>query len=276
MILIVHLILYILLMRVIQLFIRTEKSVKDFIYFYPIVSILIVINILLWFIVYVVPTNLGDYLFYMGAGHNYSVHEYGEYWRIITPIFLHGDFMHTIFNSFSLVLFGPALEQMLGKFKFPIAYLATGIIGNIGTYLVEPMSTTIHIGASGAIYGIFGIYIFMILFRKHLIDSGNAQIVKTIFLIGLVMTFVSSGINIFAHIFGFIGGVAIGPLILNNVQPFSVYRNPKRTTRTSSGVQFDPNRWNKRRFRIPPKVRKNLMWIIIGGLVILGLFGRFF
>src|SRR5690625_6453763 len=138
--------------------------------------------------------------------------------------------MHTIFNSFALVLFGPALEQMLGKFKFVIAYLVTGIIGNVGTYLVDPMSTIVHIGASGAIYGIFGMYIFMVFFRKHLIDSGNAQIVTTIFVIGLVMTFIRPGINIFAHVFGFIGGIALGPLILNNVQPFSIYRNVRRRT----------------------------------------------
>lgn len=259
------------------MFIRTERSVKDFIYFYPIISILIAINILLWFIVDFLPFDFGQDLFFWGAGHNISVHVLGEYWRMITPIFLHGDLMHTLFNSFALVLFGPALEQILGKFKFIIAYLVTGIIGNVGTYLVDPMSTTVHIGASGAIYGIFGIYIFMVFFRKHLIDSGNAQIVTTIFVIGLVMTFVSPGINIFAHIFGFIGGIAIGPLILNNVQPFSVYRNRRRPTTTGSGVQFDPNRWNKRRFpRIPAKIKKNLLWIIIGGLVILGLLGRFF
>ena len=264
-------------MKVIKLFIRTERSVKDFIYFYPIVSTLIVINILLWVIVYFLPFDFGKHLFYLGAGHNFSIHEYGEYWRIVTPIFLHGDLMHTVFNSFSLVLFGPALEQMLGKFKFILAYLLTGIIGNIGTYLVDPTSMTFHIGASGAIYGIFGIYIFMVFFRKHLIDAGNAQIVTTIFFIGLVMTFIRPGINIFAHVFGFIGGIALGPLILNNVQPFSIYRNVRRRTVNSSGVQFDPNRWNrKRRFRIPPQIRKNLMWIIIGGLVVLGLLGRLF
>lgn len=256
------------------MFIRSERSVKDFIHFYPIVSILIVVNILLWFIVHVLPFK---HLFFLGAGHNFSIHEYGEYWRIITPIFLHGDLMHTLFNSFALVLFGPALEQMLGRFKFIIAYLVTGIIGNIGTYLVNPTSMTFHIGASGAIYGIFGLYIFIVLFRKHLIDAGNAQIITTIFFIGLVMTFIRPGINIFAHIFGFIGGMAIGPLILNNVLPFSIYRNRRRASTTSSGVQFDPNRWNtKRRFRLPIKVRKNIIWIILGGLVILGLLGRFF
>lgn len=255
---------------------RTERSVKDFVYFYPIVSTIIIVNLLLWFIVYVLPFKFGASLYFWGAGHNFSVYEFGEYRRFITPIFLHGDLMHTLFNSFALVLFGPALEQMLGKTKFMIAYLVMGIIGNVGTYLIEPMSMTFHIGASGAIYGIFGLYIFMVYFRKDLIDPGSAQIVTTIFVIGLVMTFIQPGINISAHVFGFIGGVAIGPLLLKNAQPFSVYRNKRRTT-NSGGVQFDPNRWNrKRRFKMPPKVKENLIWIIIGGLVILGLLGKLF
>src|SRR5690554_3768358 len=101
--------------RVIILFIRTERSVKEFIHYYPIVSSLIIINFALWFIVYILPFPGGQLLFQWGAGHNLSVHRFGEYWRMVTPIFLHSGLMHTLFNSFALVLFGPALEQMLGK-----------------------------------------------------------------------------------------------------------------------------------------------------------------
>lgn len=256
------------------MFIRSEKSVKEFVQAYPIVTTLIIINFVLWIFVHVFPIKInGMDLFMWGAGHNISIHEYGEYWRFVTPIFLHGDLMHALFNSFSLILFGPALEQMIGKYKFIITYLLTGIIGNVGTYIVNPMSMVPHIGASGAIYGIFGIYLFMVTFRKHLIDTGNAQIVTTIFFIGLFMTFVNPGINIYAHIFGFIGGLALGALMLKDAQPFSIYRNRRQHTNNGS-IQFDPNRWNKR--RIPRKIRANLLWIILGVLVVLGLLGQLF
>lgn len=202
------------------MFVRTERSIKEFMQLYPIISTIIIINFALFIIIDLLPLPFGDMLFQWGAGHNESISLYGEYWRILTPIFLHGGFMHTLFNSFALVLFGPALEIMLGKAMFTLAYLLTGIIGNIGTYLMEPMSPIPHIGASGAIYGLFGLYIFMVFFRKELIDPGSAQIIKTIFVLGLIMTFIRPGINIYAHIFGFIGGFALGPIILRNARSF--------------------------------------------------------
>src|SRR5699024_4351185 len=150
------------------------KSIKDFMHFYPIVSTLVIINIVLFLITDVIPlptiemlqqctigptASLGDQIYTCGMGFNPAI-TLGEYWRLFTVIFLHGGLTHVLFNSFALVLFGPALEQMLGKFKFSIVYLSAGIIGNIGTYFVDPTMFQAHIGASGAIYGIFGLYVF--------------------------------------------------------------------------------------------------------------------
>ncbi|MRH43630.1 rhomboid family intramembrane serine protease [Aquibacillus halophilus] len=254
------------------MFIRTENF-KEFIRFYPIVTIIIAIQLVIWLSVLIIPP-LGNLIFQWGAGVNLLINQ-GEYWRLVTPIFLHdpNGIMHVLFNSFSLVLFGPALEQMLGKTKFIFTYFLTGIIGNFFTYFTNPEAYYVHVGASGAIYGLFGVYMFMVFFRKHLIDRGNAQIITTILIIGLVMTFLRPGINILGHLFGFIGGVALGPLILNNVKPFSVWKN--RRPSNSDSVQFDPNRWNKKRLPIR-KYFKPALWVIIVVLVLLGLVSRFF
>ncbi|HLQ71526.1 MAG TPA: rhomboid family intramembrane serine protease [Bacillota bacterium] len=268
------------------MFIRTEKSIRDFLHFYPIVSTLIIVNIALYLIVYVIPLpaiellnqctfgfrsgTLGEQIYACGMGFNPAI-SHGEYWRLVTPIFLHGNYLtHVLFNSFSLVLFGPALEQMLGKFKFIILYFVAGIIGNIGTFLVDPGMLNPHIGASGAIYGIFGLYLFMVVFRKHLMDYASTRIVIIILVIGLVMTFIRPGINISAHIFGFIGGFATGPLILNNVQPFSPWRNQPRHRNSDDNPHFNPNRWKRRRVRMNPEVIKKIIWTVIGILIAAG------
>ncbi|WP_370313925.1 rhomboid family intramembrane serine protease [Guptibacillus hwajinpoensis] len=85
------------------MFVRNEDF-RSFIRYYPIISILIGIHILL----FVLVNLFGMYsILRLGVGYNRAI-EIGEYWRLVTPIFLHGGFAHVLFNSFSLYLFGPA------------------------------------------------------------------------------------------------------------------------------------------------------------------------
>ncbi|HEX6594128.1 MAG TPA: rhomboid family intramembrane serine protease [Bacillota bacterium] len=250
------------------MFIRTERSLNEFIRFYPIVSSLIIVHLLLWLIINFLQTPIGVQLYGWGVGSNFFI-EQGEYWRLVTPIFLHADLMHVLFNSFALVLFGPALERMLGKVKFIASYLGAGIIGNIGTYFFGPSDIWYtHVGASGAIYGLFGMYLYMVIFRKDLIDPGSAQIVITLLIIGVVMTFARPNINTHAHLFGLVGGLFIAPLALASTTPFS----RRQRTHDDDTIQFDPNRWKKK--RIPAHVKKKVLWTIIGILVVLGLLNK--
>lgn len=252
------------------MFIRNERNIKEFAQYYPIVTSLIAINLFLWLVIFLQLPPALEFRRW-GIGFNYGI-SLGEYWRLVTPIFLHGDLMHVLFNSFSLVLFGPALEQMIGKFRFISAYLATGILANIITFIVEPLGY-VHLGASGAIFGLFGIYAFMVAFRKHLIDQNSSQIITIILVLGIIMTFFRPGINVSAHLGGFAAGFAIAPLILAKVRSYSPWR--RRTVYVDEDeIQFDPNRWNKKK-RIPSSIRKNILWIIIGALALLGLLTRF-
>lgn len=276
------------------MFIRSENSIRDFILFYPVVSIIVTLNIVIWILTYYIPftvpsygLTVGEFIWGFGIGYSPAVIE-GEYWRLITPIFLHAKgITHVLFNSFSLVLFGPALEQMIGRTKFIIAYFVAGIIGNIGTLAIDMLPLfdkmpSFHLGASGAIYGLFGIYLYMIYFRAPLIDPRSASIVQTIFLIGLVMTFLQSNINISAHLFGFIGGFIIGPLILRRAERFSYAKNEWKKAQYYSrkygdgtdenAIGFNPDRW-KQKSRIPQAVKTRLMWtffiiILLTGIVL--------
>lgn len=197
------------------MFIRNENF-RTFIHHYPIVTTILVIHLLLWLVISVFPG--GQQLLYLGIGSNYDVYQ-GEYWRIVTPIFLHSSFGHMLFNSFSLILFGPALEQMLGKSTFLFTYLAGGILANIGTYFVGPINYY-HLGSSSSIFGLFGVYLYMVIYRKDLIDRMNSQIIISILVIGLAMTFFRSNINIYAHIFGLIGGAALSPIVLKRAKRY--------------------------------------------------------
>ncbi|SDJ68074.1 rhomboid family intramembrane serine protease [Salimicrobium halophilum] len=197
------------------MFLRTE-SFQDFLKFYPVISFIVAVHIVLWLMMDVLSLPFAVEWKQLGVGNNFLINQ-GEYWRLVTPIFLHAGLSHMLFNSFSLVLFGPALERMLGKGKFIIAYLLAGIAGNVGTYAAEPGAFYSHLGASGAIFGLFGIYAYMLFARKDLLDQASSQIITVIIALGLIMTFLQPNINVLGHLFGFIGGIALAPPLLRKL-----------------------------------------------------------
>ncbi|GAA0311535.1 membrane associated rhomboid family serine protease [Gracilibacillus halotolerans] len=249
------------------MFIRTE-GFKDFFRLYPLVSIIVSFQIGIAVIGWIIPP-LGDLIMFYGAGHHFFI-EQGEYWRFLTPIFLHSphNVGHILFNSFALILFAPPLEQMLGKLKFLFVYLSTGVLANILTFFVEPTPYYSHVGASGAIFGILGLYFFMVFFEKRLISQSDAKLILIITIISLVMTFLRPNINILGHLFGLIAGFALGPILLQSAKPFNPSQTPRRRT-SNDGVNFDPNRWQKKRYRY----RHWMKPIVIGIFILLVLIG---
>ncbi|EKN71029.1 hypothetical protein BABA_02602 [Neobacillus bataviensis LMG 21833] len=188
------------------MFTRTE-SFREFIRFYPLVSIIVTIHIIL-FLLTILPIFPNQWFIETFSGVNLYIME-GEVWRLITPTFMHSGFAHMLFNSFSLVLFGPALERMLGGGRFLFVYLLSGLIANVATLLLEPLTYT-HVGSSGAIFGLFGYYIAIIIFRKHMLSKQNSQIILVLCVVSLIMTFFQPNINITAHLFGLISGFLLG------------------------------------------------------------------
>ncbi|GGE34368.1 putative rhomboid protease YdcA [Pullulanibacillus camelliae] len=197
------------------MFIRTE-SFKDFLRLYPIVSFIIAINLL----VYVVYTLSAwfhiiaiQHLINLGVGSNVYVIAFHQWWRLITPLFIHLGLSHVFFNCFSIFLFAPALEALLGKWKFAIAYFGSGIIANILQLFFD--SPYYYVGASGAIFGLFGVFLFIIALRRYLLDKQSQQVILVILVINVAWTlFFPSNIDVLGHIFGLLAGFVLGPILL--------------------------------------------------------------
>jgi rhomboid protease GluP len=241
------------------MFSRTE-SFQQFTRYYPVVTAIILIHVL-FYLASLVPLYPGRWLFETFAGINLYIAE-GELWRFVTPIFLHSGFAHMLFNSFSLVLFGPALERMLGKIKFLLLYIAGGVLANIATFLVNPL-TYVHVGSSGAIFSLFGFYMAIIVFRSHMLSRQNSQIILTITVIGVIMTFVQPNVNISAHLFGLLAGFLIGSI--------AYYDGNISLKRRGFGKIFVFNT-SSSKMRITPG--KLIFWGFIIILALIGLFGR--
>ena len=184
------------------MFIRTENF-QTFIRLYPVVTFIFALQAVLW-LFFCLPAHSVVLWRVTVTGYNLGVAN-GEWWRLITPILLHAGFTHLLFNSMSIFLFAPALERMLGKARFLLVYAGSGIIGNIGTYVTEPLDY-VHVGASGAIFGLFGVYLFMVLFRNELIGQEHSKMIITLLAFAVLMSFINSNINMMAHLFGLCGG----------------------------------------------------------------------
>jgi len=134
----------------------------------------------------------------------------GEYWRFITPIFLHLSIIHVALNCYSLYLIGIIAERILGKTKFIAIYLAAGILGNIFSFA---FNLNPGAGASGAIFGLFGAVLFICTENPALFKSGLGYNIVALIFINLFYGFSKSGIDNFAHLGGLIGGFTFAGIV---------------------------------------------------------------
>ena len=142
-----------------------------------------------------------------GAKQNLLI-DNGEIWRFITPIFLHIGLLHLAFNSYALWIVGPQVEKLYGGPRFLILYLLTGVAGVAASYGYHPY--VLSAGASGAIFGLFGVLlVFSIKYRKTIPAFFSQALGKGILMtvaINLAIGFFVPQIDLAAHVGGFIAG----------------------------------------------------------------------
>jgi rhomboid protease GluP len=133
----------------------------------------------------------------------------GQWWRLLTNCFIHIGIFHLLMNSYALLIIGAQLEPLLGKARFLAAYLFTGIAASIASLWWHDM--TISAGASGAIFGLYGVFLAML--TTSIIEKSVRKQ-----LLGSILVFVAynllygmkGGIDNAAHLGGLLSGLLIG------------------------------------------------------------------
>jgi membrane associated rhomboid family serine protease len=149
----------------------------------------------------------------------------GEWWRIFTSAFLHLGLLHIAFNMYALYLFGPILEQLYGHLEYALLYLLCAAGGSVLTILLAP--NTSAAGASGAIFGLFGLA-FVVSRRRHLLLGPQARAILSqagiLLLLNLVFTFAIPQISWTGHVGGLLVGGLLGVLLApSNVPSMGTY-----------------------------------------------------
>src|SRR5919109_5249202 len=139
----------------------------------------------------------------------------GQTWRFVTPIFIHIGLLHLFFNSYALWMVGPQVEKLYGGARFVILYVLTGVAGVYGSYAYHP--NTISAGASGAIFGLFGVLlVFGIRYRNSIPPEFKRAVgtgVLPVIVINLIIGFTIPAIDNSAHISGLLAGAVLASLV---------------------------------------------------------------
>lgn len=140
---------------------------------------------------------------YGGRYNPFIVYEQ-EYWRWITATFLHAGWEHFFYNSINLFILGIYLERIIGHWRFLAVYLFAALFGSLVSFAFEP--TVVSVGASTALFGMFGAIIF--LDRCYHYDLGAfGRAIAVMLVLSIFSTFRSADIDISGHFGGLIGGV---------------------------------------------------------------------
>lgn len=170
--------------------------------------VLIAIDILVWLGLTFLASQSGvrydDLLIPFGAKENGLILK-GEYWRFITPIFLHGDLMHLALNCYFLYAVSVS-EKIYGHLKFIVIYILAGILGNVASFafLSSP-----GVGASGANFGLLGAMLYFGIQKPAIFRGKLGYNILFVIVINLVYGFSRPGIDNAAHIGGLIGGFLV-------------------------------------------------------------------
>ncbi|WP_141506128.1 rhomboid family intramembrane serine protease [Paenibacillus luteus] len=196
-----------------MIFLRYE-SFRSYLKLYPVTAALIALNIVYFIIVAISgDPNSAYHAYQYGAFAAHPAFDpYGlqEPWRYITSMFMHSGLEHLLYNMFSLLVFAPPMERLLKRFRYAMFYLLCGIAGNAMSAFVNVLQndpeTHIGVGASGAIYGVFGAFLYISLFRKSQLDESSRKTVYIILIFGVVYSFLVPQIDLWAHAGGALAG----------------------------------------------------------------------
>jgi len=154
----------------------------------------------------------GETLYNLGAMFPPAVAN-GQFWRLFTAMFLHAGIIHIALNAYFFYLFGRTVEGALGRTWMVVIYMVSGFLASVASYAFGPV-TTLAVGASGAIAGVFGAFIAYSYKRRHMaMWAANLRMALTVIVLNAVISLGYRAIDWRAHVGGLIAGFFIGYLV---------------------------------------------------------------
>ena len=133
-----------------------------------------------------------------------------EWWRLITPMFLHGGLIHFLFNSYLLIQLGPVVEGIFGTTRYWVVYLCCGIAGGLASQLPRDVNT---VGASGAIMGLIGLLVVYGYRKGGVLGQTMKALVIRLAVYSVILGLIIPNIDHLNHIGGFACGAGLALIV---------------------------------------------------------------
>lgn len=175
---------------------------------YGLTYVIIALNVLFYIYTSIMGGDFiktGDWPLQLLGQVNESVVHYGAYWQLLTSLFVHADILHLAGNMFFFLIFGLRAEELFDSKQYLLIYFLSGLAGNLLSFAVAPYSTIPGVGASGAIFGVFGACIIYV--GRSI---GRSIIGALAFAFFLLLMSAGPNVNSIAHLGGLVIGLLIG------------------------------------------------------------------
>jgi len=172
----------------------------------PIITNIIILTCILYFVLMLFNTkgnlSAANLLKY---GANYQAYiQAGEWYRLFSCIFIHASILHLLLNMYALKIIGSQIESFLGKIRFIIVFIISGLIGSLFSAI---LTKSVSVGASGAIFGILGSLMYFSYHYRLLLGSSLKYEILPVVIFNLGIGLFIPGVDIWAHIGGLVGGI---------------------------------------------------------------------
>lgn len=181
----------------------------------PVNLLMIAANIIVFFVLSILGnTEDGYFMFQHGACFAPSVVMDGEYYRLVSCMFLHFGIQHLFYNMLVLLFLGDTLEKTAGKIRYLIIYLGGGVLGNVASVLwdMHTEEYSVSAGASGAIFAVIGALVCVVILNKGKLEDYSGRRLLMMAGLSVLQGLTATGIDNCAHIGGMIAGFLLALL----------------------------------------------------------------
>lgn len=178
----------------------------------PVTLVLLTIQIVVFILMTLMGGSTNQSVILLFGARQTQLIEAGQWWRLITPVFVHIGFTHLLVNSLTLYFMGQYIEEIFGHWRMLVIYLVSAFTGNLASAVFLP--NTVSAGASTALFGLFGAFLMLgESYRNNFAIRQLSRQFLVLVVLNIVIDLFTPGIDLAGHLGGLFGGFLVSYVV---------------------------------------------------------------